>query len=249
MSEDRAGTHTHFDAPLAFVTLVGLFVTALVTAQLVSAKLVLVGVPVLGALVSSAGALVAPAGTLAYAVTYFASDCIAEQYGKRTAQRVVNVGFVMNLVMLGLVSLARWLPAARGSVDPQQFEAVMGSGTSIVLGSLLAYVVSQNLDVIVFHRLREATSGTALWLRNVGSTTTSQLVDTVIFTVVAFAAAPALLGGQALPTPVLGQIIVGQYVLKVLIALVDTPFVYATVGLLRARENDQPNASLSTTSR
>lgn len=234
--------------PTAFVVLVGLFVTALVTAQLISAKVLALGVPVLGPLLSPAGVLIAPAGTLAYAVTYFASDCIAELYGKRNAQRVVNVGFAMNFVMLGLVWLAIALPAAQGSVDPGMFATVMSSGTPIVLGSLLAYVVSQNWDVLVFHRLREVTDGEALWLRNVGSTASSQLLDTLIFTVVAFAVAPALLGlGQTLSTAVIAQIIVGQYVLKVLIAVFDTPFVYAVVGLLRAAAADGAAAGAGTT--
>ena len=105
-----------------------------------------------------------------------------------------------------------------------------------VLGSLFAYVVSQNWDVVVFHRIRESTGGSMLWLRNIGSTATSQLLDTVIFTVVAFALAPLLLGsGQALPTGVIVELVIGQYLAKLLIALLDTPLVYATVSTLRSQ--------------
>lgn len=218
-------------APIAFV---GLFVTALVTAQLISSKLLTLSLPVVGALAM-------PGGTLAYAVTYFASDCLAELYGKRFARRVVNVGFVMNFVMLTLVWATIQWPAAQGSLDPEMFRTVLGSGTNIVIGSLFAYVVSQNWDVIVFHRLRTLTDGSFLWLRNIGSTATSQLIDTVIFSVVAFAVAPRVLpfvDAQPLPEAVLVSIIVGQYIGKVLIALLDTPFVYAAVGFVRSRGDD-----------
>src|SRR5699024_8015256 len=103
-------------------------------------------------------------------------------------------------------------------------------------GSLLAYLVSQNWDVFVFHRLREYTDGRALWLRNIGSTATSQAIDTVIFVGVAFFVAPQLLGiGSALPASVLLALGVGQYLLKLLIALCDTPVVYAIVGYARSR--------------
>ncbi|MFB6177517.1 MAG: queuosine precursor transporter, partial [Halobaculum sp.] len=141
--------------------------------------------------------------------------------------------FGMNFVLLGLVWVTIELPAARGSVDPAAFETVLGLSTNVVAGSLAAYVVSQNWDVIVFHRIREATEGRSLWLRNVGSTATSQLLDTVIFTVVAFLVAPAIGIGPSLPLSVIGSLIVGQYALKLLIALVDTPLVYGAVALVR----------------
>ncbi|WP_089870387.1 queuosine precursor transporter [Halogranum rubrum] len=226
---------------LAPIALVALFVTALVTAQLVSSKLLALTIPVVGI------ALTAPGGTLAYAATYFASDCISELYGEAFARRVVNVGFVMNFVMLALVFLTIQIPAAQGSpVDPSQFATVLGSGANIVLGSSLAYLVSQNWDVVVFHRIREATDGSMLWLRNVGSTATSQLLDTVIFTVVAFAVAPVVLGtGQPLPTSVVVSLVVGQYLLKLLIALFDTPFVYATVSALRSDGHEQTSVTAS----
>lgn len=226
---------------LAPIALVALFVTALVTSQLISSKLLALTIPLVGV------ALSAPGGTLAYAATYFASDCISELYGESFARRVVNIGFAMNFVMLALVFLTIRLPAAEGSlVDPAQFATVLGSGTNIVLGSLFAYLVSQNWDVIIFHRIREATGGSMLWLRNIGSTATSQLVDTVIFTVVAFAIAPALLGnGQVPPTNVIVSIIVGQYILKLLIALFDTPLVYATVGAIRPEEYDESESAFA----
>jgi len=123
----------------------------------------------------------------------------------------------------------------------QTFEAALAPSVNIVLGSLLAYLVSQNWDVFVFHKIRDFTGRGQLWLRNIASTASSQAIDTVIFVGIAFYVAPTLLGvGDALPTSVLVGLIVGQYLLKLLIALLDTPVVYLVVRLV-GRDSDKPN--------
>ncbi|WP_134671091.1 queuosine precursor transporter [Halorussus marinus] len=216
------------------IALVALFVTALVTAQLTASKLLAFSVPV--ALPLAGESLVMPGAALAYALTFFASDCYSELYGPTEARKVVLVGFAMNFVLLGLVWSTIAAPAAPFSdVDPATFERVLGASTNIVVASLLAYVVSQNWDVAVFHRVRELTGGAHLWARNLVSTASSQLLDTVIFVGVGFAVMPALRGADPQGLGALVSLAVGQYVLKLLIALADTPFVYAVVGYLRSR--------------
>jgi len=221
------------------IGLVALFVTALVTAQILATKVLGFALPATLPLVGPA--ITVPAGVLAYALTFFATDCLSELYGKRTAQVVVNVGFGTIVVMIALVGLALWAPSARAlgipaGVDPAAFSAVLGFTPGIVLGSVVAYVVSQNWDVLAFHAIRDRTGRDHLWLRNVGSTATSQLIDTVLFILIAFWLAPVLLGvGEASPAPVLVALIAGQYVVKLLIAVVDTPFVYLVVGYVRSR--------------
>jgi len=216
---------------IAAVGLVALFVTALVTAQVTAAKVLALPLPI--ALPVVGPEILLPGAALAYALTFFASDCFAELYGRRAAQVVVNVAFAMNFVVLALV----WSTLVAPGVDPgvsSAFATALGPTTNIVAGSLLAYVVSQNVDVVLFHAIRERTGPRLLWLRNVASTATSQAVDTVIFVGVAFLVAPTLLGiGQPLPLPVVGTLVAGQYVLKLAIALVDTPFVYLVVGAVR----------------
>jgi uncharacterized integral membrane protein (TIGR00697 family) len=195
----------------------------------------LLAVPFPGSLPIVGGSVLVPAGVLAYALTFFASDCYAELYGRRPAQIMVNVGFGMNFVMLALVWLAIAAPGSPAGVDPATFESVLGLSTNIVLGNSGAYIVSQNWNVIAFHAIGDWTNGEHLWLRNLGSTGTSQLIDTTIFVLLAFFLVPSALGiGQALPGAVLVQLIVGQYILKLLIALLDTPFVYAVVGYMRS---------------
>ena len=213
------------------IALVGLFVTALVTAQLTAAKLLAIPLPTELPRVGSQ--IILPGAALAYAMTFFASDCYAELYGRRAAQIMVNVAFGLNFVVLALV----WSTIRAPALDPtfaETFASALGPSTNIVLGSLLAYIVSQNWDVIVFHWLRDYTAGKYLWLRNLVSTATSQALDTAIFVSVAFIAAPSVLGtGQPESTAVVIGLIIGQYLLKLLIAVVDTPFVYLVVKLLR----------------
>jgi len=213
------------------VGLVALFVTALVTAQVTAAKLLAFDLPV--SLPVTGAQLVLPGAALAYALTFFASDCYAELYGRRAATVVVNVGFLMNFVLLALIDATIEAPAlpasASGQIDLAAFEAVLGASPRIVAGSLAAYVVSQNWDVFAFHWIRSATGSRYLWVRNVASTATSQLLDTVIFIGVGFVA----LG----PVPLEGALALalGQYLLKLGVVVLDTPFVYLVVRLARSR--------------
>ena len=136
----------------------------------------------------------------------------------------------MNFVLLALVWSTILAPALPDSpVAADTFQQVLGASTAVVVGSLAAYLVSQHWDVLVFHAIRESTDGDHLWLRNVGSTATSQLIDTVIFIGVAFVLF------QGVPLGVALSLIVGQYLFKLLIALVDTPFVYLVVGYMRSQ--------------
>ena len=228
------------DWPVGRVAILALFVTALVTAQLTASKVLAIPLPT--ALPRVGSTIFLPGAALAYALTFFASDCYAELYGRRAAQVMVNVAFAMNFVLLALVWSTILAPAATNSpVSPGQFAAVLGASTNIVVGSLLAYLVSQNWDVIVFHRLRDATDGDFLWLRNIVSTATSQAIDTVIFVSVAFYVAPKVFGvGGGLPVSVIFALMVGQYVFKVLVAVVDTPFVYGVVSLVERYEAERP---------
>lgn len=212
------------------LVLAALFVTALITAQVTAAKVIAVGLPV--ALPLTGELITVPAAVFAYAVTFFASDCYAELYGKRAAQVLVNTAFLMNFVLLVLLWAAIAAPIfANSPVGQTPFAQTLGASTGVVIGSLAAYVVSQNTDVLLFHRLRDYTDGGALWLRNLLSTATSQLLDTIVFITVAFFLF------QGLPSDIVIGLIVGQYLFKLGLAAIDTPLVYAVVGLVRSLES------------
>ncbi|GAA0536083.1 queuosine precursor transporter [Halorubrum ejinorense] len=215
---------------VAAVGLITLFTVALATAQLTAAKVLALPLPF--ALPVVGPEITLPGAALAYALTFLASDCYAELYGRRATQVVVNVAFLANFLVLGLV----WSTLAAPGIDPEvsaAFQTALGPATNVVAGSLLAYVVSQNWDVFVFHAIRDRTGERLLWLRNIASTATSQALDTAIFVGVAFYAAPLLLGGDPLNPSILLALALGQYLLKLAIAVLDTPVVYLIVGAVR----------------
>ena len=198
------------------------FVTLLVVANIVAVKAV------------AFNDWVFPAGTIAYPFTFLVTDAISELYGRRVATRVVWYGFGLSAIMVVLVYVAQVLPSADFWEGQGAFETILGSVPRIVLGSMIAYLVSQHSDVLVFHHLRRVTNGRHLWLRNNASTMLSQAIDTALFISIAFAG--------SLPPGVLWNMMGTQYLIKISVAVVDTPLVYALVGWIRARSSYDVNA-------
>lgn len=192
------------------------FGTLLITANVVAVK------PV------ALGDWVVPAGTIAYPFTFLITDSISELYGRKVATRIVWCGFGLSAAMVALIYVAQVLPAADFWEGQSAFETTLGSVPRIVLGSMIAYLISQHSDVHLFHRLRRATHGRHLWLRNNGSTMMSQAIDTTLFISIAFAG--------TVPASVLWNMMATQYVIKLAIAFVDTALVYMLVGWIRSRK-------------
>jgi uncharacterized integral membrane protein (TIGR00697 family) len=189
------------------------FVTFLVVANIIAVKLVAIGGWVL------------PAGIIAYPFTFLISDTIAELYGRKVASRIIWLGFAMSLAMVVLVYVSRLLPEAGFWENQEAYDTILGSVPRIVLGSMVAYLVSQHHDIIAFHFWKRLTNGRYLWLRNNASTVVSQAIDTVLFVTIAF--------GGTLPADVIWNMLGTQYAAKLLIAAADTPFVYALVAFYR----------------
>ena len=170
---------------------------------------------------------VLPAGIIAYPFTFLITDTISELYGRRVAARVVWYGFGLSAAMALLVYIAKVVPAADFWQEQGAFDSILGSVPRIVLGSTIAYLVSQHSDVMIFHALRRVTNSRHLWLRNNVSTIISQAIDTVLFLCIAFSG--------SVPWDILWNMIITQYLFKVGIAAVDTPVVYALVTTLQAK--------------
>ena len=168
-----------------------------------------------------------PAGTLVYPFTFLVTDSISELYGRRVATRVVWYGFCLSAATVPLFYVSRIIPAAEFWQGEEAYDFILGSVPRIVAGSMIAYLVSQHSDVLLFHYLRRISKGRHLWLRNNASTIFSQAIDTVLFISIAFSG--------TVSTSILWNMIATQYVVKVGIAVIDTPVVYLLVGLIRAR--------------
>lgn len=194
----------------AFILLVSIFVGTLVISSVLASKII------------SIFGLFVPAGVLAYCITFVVTDVISEIWGKERANRVVLCGFITLLVTFLLIRIALFWDAAPFWREQKAFSTVLGSTSRIIIASFIAYLVSQYHDVWAFHVWRKLTAGRHLWLRNTASTVVSQFIDTLIFITIAFYG-----------TMPVFALIKGQYFIKLLIALLDTPFVYLVVMLIR----------------
>jgi uncharacterized integral membrane protein (TIGR00697 family) len=196
--------------------LVAMFVASLLTDNVIAGKIVQVF-----------GWVTVPAAVVTYATTFLFSDVINELYGKSAARRVVFIGFAAQAFAMVMILLGRIMPVAPFATETQHaYDVLLGSNWRIVLASWTAYFCSQLLDVYVFSRIREATRGRKKWLRQNASTMLSQLVDTIVFISIAFAGM----------VPNLWVMVVSQYIVKVVLSVIETPFFYLlTLGSTRLK--------------
>jgi len=164
-------------------------------------------------------------GVILYSSIYFATDLLSEKYGKAEAQRAVLLGFAISVLLVVMTQIGLQFVPSSNSKTAEFAASVHGAMITLfdytprfVAGSLLAYLISQSLDVWVFHRIKNATSGRHLWLRNTGSTLISQALDTLIYGLVVW------WGLVDFVTAL--QLAAAKYVFKFFIAVIDTPFIY-----------------------
>lgn len=211
-----------------FLFFSGIFLTSLVVGNIIGTTKF---VDVLG--------LIVPAGVLAYPFTFLATDLICELYGKKKAQTLVWVGFLMNLFLLALMSLGHILPDVAGiSGAASTFERVYQFMVGNVIGSMIAYLIAQTVDVHLFHFWKKLTKGKHLWLRNNASTTLSQLIDTISILSILYLANN--LGPNINSVSSLIQLIFASYLFKFFFALLDTPLFYLGVWFLKDKIHEDP---------
>lgn len=197
------------------ILLNGIFITSLLVANVLSAKIV------------TFWGLVIPAAIVAYPLTFLMTDVIGEIWGKEQANETVKIGFICQLISLILIGLAIILPVAPFADNQAEFKGIMSQSFRVVAASLVAYYCSQSWDVWLFHKIREH-GVDKKWLRNNASTLTSQIIDTAIFITIAFAG----------KVPNIWVMIFSQYLIKAVYALLDTiPFYLLTKG----SETTNPN--------
>ncbi len=164
-------------------------------------------------------------GNILYASIFLATDLLSEFHGRRTAHKAVLLGFaVLVLSTLYMQVSLIYTPAPSDFVQPH-LEAIFGFMPRVAVASLAAYLVSQMHDVWAFHAIRRRTGERYLWLRNNASTMVSQLLDSSIFCAIAFIG--------VFPWPVFWQILLTTYVMKLIVAALDTPFMYIARRMYR----------------
>lgn len=203
-----------------FLVLSGLFVASLILANATVFKFVDIPLPLVGLATISVG-------VLPYPVTFLCTDLVSELYGKRRADWLVVVGFIVSLYMLVVLQVGGALPLSKlqdASVQGH-YEAVFGQSVRAIFASMVAYLIAQLVDVRLYHFWRRLTKGRHLWLRNNASTMLSQLIDTAAVVIILFYG--------VWEWAEIGAVILSSYIYKLLVAAADTPLMYAGTWLLK----------------
>jgi uncharacterized integral membrane protein (TIGR00697 family) len=177
-------------------------------------------------------------GILPYPITFLITDLISEIYGKKRANDVVIVGIFASLFSLLIIYTASVVPATSWSpVDDSLFNTVFGNSTIAVFASMLTYLFAQFVDIQIYHFWKRLTKGKHLWLRNNFSTWFSQFVDT--FTIISLLCTFGIIDWANFK-----GLLISGFLFKVLIAALDTPFLYAGVYFFRMRFNLKVNEEI-----
>jgi uncharacterized integral membrane protein (TIGR00697 family) len=177
-------------------------------------------------------------GILPYPLTFLITDIISEIYGKKKANQVVITGIFASLFSLLIVLVSNSVPATPWSpVGDTMFTTVFGQTAIAVTASMMAYLFAQLIDIQIYHFWKRLTNGKHLWLRNNGSTFSSQIIDTLTILVL-------LCSFEIIPWDKFSGLLISGILFKWLIALFDTPFMYLLVYLFKKRFNLKANEEI-----
>ncbi|MFH1391866.1 MAG: queuosine precursor transporter [Candidatus Diapherotrites archaeon] len=206
--------------------LLGLFIASIIASNLLGGKIAeisLFGIPIIFSV-----------GLVAFAFTFPITDIIAEVHGRKKAQEFVYIGLIALIFVLIVTVISVNLPyAERSWITSEQYGAVFDQSIRILIASIIAFFIAQMHDIFSFEFWKQKTKGKYLWLRNNASTIVSQAIDSTIFMFIAFY--------QVSPKYDVGfiiSLIIPYYVLKVALAIMDTPVVYAIVKWLKSAESE-----------
>ena len=168
-------------------------------------------------------------GILPYPITFLITDLISEIYGKKKANEVVVGGSFASFFAMGIIYVANAVPATDWSpVSDDLFSTVFGSTAIAVLASMMAYLFAQFIDIQIYHYWKRLTAGKHLWLRNNCSTFLSQFIDTATVLLL-------LCGFGEISWNLFGGLLLAGFLFKIIIAALDTPFLYLGVYMFRKR--------------
>jgi uncharacterized integral membrane protein (TIGR00697 family) len=189
-----------------------IFVTCLITANIMAVKII------------DVGGIIVPAAVVIFPISYIFGDVLTEVYGYARSRQVIWIGFGCNLLAVAAFWVGGLLPAAPFWQGQAAYSAVLGATPRILAASFLAYLAGEFLNSLVLAKMKVATSGRWLWTRTIGSTLAGEGLDSLIFITLAFAGTMA--GGDLL------RLVVTQWLFKSLYEAVATPLTYALVGFL-----------------
>jgi queuosine precursor transporter len=181
------------------------------------------------------------AGVVLWPVVFVMTDIINEYYGTKGVKFLsyLTVGLITYAFVIFNIAIvlhpSEYFDIGNGITKPNDaFKGIFGQGTWIIIGSMVAFLIGQVLDVLVFHRIKKITGEKSIWLRATGSTLVSQLVDSFVVLFIAFYIGKRVQTGQGEPWS-LHQILVtgtGNYIYKFCVAIILTPVIYGVHNII-----------------
>jgi uncharacterized integral membrane protein (TIGR00697 family) len=199
-----------------FVFVAAVFVTSLITANIIAVKLVEVS------------GIVFPAAVIIFPISYIFGDVLTEVYGYRSARRVIWLGFFCNFLAVAAIWAAQMLPAASFWGGQQAYQQILGVTPRLLMASFLAYLVGEFANSFVLAKMKIATGGKHLWARTIGSTLVGQGLDSLVFITAAF--------WGTIPGAGLASAVVTQWLMKTAYETLATPLTYGVVNYLKRIE-------------
>jgi len=199
-----------------FVMVVAIFITCLVTANIISVKLI----SILG--------MILPAGVLIFPISYITGDVLTEIYGYSQTRKVIWLGFFCNFIVVVAIWIGGLIPPASFWDGQGAYECILGYTPRLLIASFLAYLVGEFFNAFVMARMKIITRGRWLWTRTIGSTLVGQGLDSIVFIALAFAG--------TIPSRALASAILIQWLVKSAYEAAATPLTYLSVRFLKKHE-------------
>ena len=197
-----------------FVIIAAIFVTCLITANIIAVKII------------GFGSVYLPAAIVVFPISYIFGDILTEVYGYKQARRIIWLGFACNLIFVFFAWVGQLLPAAAFWGGQAAYDSILGYAPRILAASFLGYLVGEFANSIILARMKVLTRGRWLWTRTVGSTIVGQGFDTTLFIVIAFVGTPAFAA----------IMILHHWLAKIAIEALATPLTYRAVNYLKKKE-------------
>lgn len=197
-----------------FVAITAVFVTCLITANVIGVKWV------------GLGSVSLPAAVVLFPLSYIVADVLTEVYGYQLMRRVIWLGFLCNLVFVVFAFIGQVLPPAPQWRWQEAYATILGYTPRLLFASFCGYLVGSFANSFTLAKMKILTRGRFLWSRTIGSTIVGEGLDTAIFIVLGFIGEPFFVP----------MTIIYHWLAKVAIEILATPLVYAVVSGLKKRE-------------
>jgi uncharacterized integral membrane protein (TIGR00697 family) len=196
------------------VIIIAVFITCLITANIIAVKIIAIG------------SFILPAAVFVFPISYIFGDILTEVYGYKTARKVIWLGFACNLLFVLFAWIGQLLPSAPFWEGQEAYKSILGYTPRLLGASFAGYLVGEFVNSFILARMKILTRGRWLWTRTIGSTIFGEGLDTAIFITLAFIGTPAFAS----------ILIFNHWVTKVGIEVVFTPVTYLVVNWLKRAE-------------